>query len=312
MIKVVRYEDCLKSDWDSFLKRCKKKHFMFFRDYMDYHQERFHDHSLIFYNSKNNIIAILPANEKDNEIITHQGLSFGGFLVDNDLTCETMLCLFSCLKEYMKKVKFNKLTYKCIPRIYETSPSDEDLYALFINDAKLIRRDCSTAIDMENRIPFQKRRIRSIKKAIKNGVSVNEAMELADFWNVLSNVLLQRHDSCPVHSLEEIENLKRKFPSEIRCFTAEHEGDVVAGTLVYISNDVVHCQYLASNDIGKSLGALDFVLDTIIEKTFSDCRYIDFGISNEQQGRYLNKGLMSQKEGFGARTVVHDFYELVI
>lgn len=41
-------------------------------------------------------------------------------------------------------------------------------------------------------------------------------------------------------------------------------------------------------------------------------KYFDFGISNENNGRFLNRGLIAQKEGFGARTIVHDFYELSI
>ena len=42
---------------------------------------------------------------------------------------------------------------------------------------------------------------------------------------------------------------------------------------------------------------------------YADRRYFSFGISTEQAGQYLNEGLIAQKEGFGARTVVHDFYE---
>ena len=32
----------------------------------------------------------------------------------------------------------------------------------------------------------------------------------------------------------------------------------------------------------------------------------------KNEGRFLNAGLIAQKEGFGARAVVHDFYELEI
>ena len=43
-----------------------------------------------------------------------------------------------------------------------------------------------------------------------------------------------------------------------------------------------------------------------------DKTYFDFGISTEENGRVLNSGLIDQKEGFGARGVVHDHYELDI
>jgi hypothetical protein len=34
--------------------------------------------------------------------------------------------------------------------------------------------------------------------------------------------------------------------------------------------------------------------------------HFDFGTADECDGRYLNRGLIDQKEGFGARAVVHD------
>ena len=47
-----------------------------------------------------------------------------------------------------------------------------------------------------------------------------------------------------------------------------------------------------------------------VTEVYDGRRYFDFGISNEDGGRYLNRGLAAQKEGFGGRAVVHDFYEV--
>ena len=49
---------------------------------------------------------------------------------------------------------------------------------------------------------------------------------------------------------------------------------------------------------------------TLLQDTYADKPWFDFGISNEDHGRVLNEGLVMQKEGFGARSVVHDHYEL--
>ncbi|HAS6390165.1 GNAT family N-acetyltransferase [Vibrio vulnificus] len=312
MIHVVRYNEKLKCDWDEFSSKCKKSHFMFYRDYMDYHKARFIDHSLIFYNDNNSIVALLPANESNDEMHSHQGLSFGGFLINENATCEFVISLFDALKSYMGIHGFKKILYKCIPRIYEKIPSEEELYALFINNAELVRRDCSVAIDMGNKLEYQKRRSRSVKKGIKNGVSVVELNELSGYWDILSEVLLQKHDSQPVHTLEEITSLRNSFPENIRCFCAIYHGKIVAGTIVFTSGHVAHCQYLASNSEGRNIGALDLVLDHLINYSFVNMKYFDFGISNENNGRFLNRGLIAQKEGFGARTIVHDFYEISI
>jgi hypothetical protein len=115
-----------------------------------------------------------------------------------------------------------------------------------------------------------------------------------------------------VHTLAEMEQLKEKFPNEIRLFVARKEDEILAGTLIYETTQVAHAQYIASSPQGRTIGALDGLFEHLISQVFNTKRYFDFGISTEQGGRYLNEGLIFQKEGFGARTVVYDSYELKI
>ena len=74
---------------------------------------------------------------------------------------------------------------------------------------------------------------------------------------------------------------------------------------------VVHTQYLASSAEGKRDGALDLLLHNLITVVYADRSYFDFGVSTENGGGYLNEGLIFQKEGFGARSVVYDTYEML-
>ena len=62
-------------------------------------------------------------------------------------------------------------------------------------------------------------------------------------------------------------------------------------------------------DEGLYLRANDFIYDFLINNYYKDKKYFDFGISTEKNGLYLNEGLIDFKERFGARAVVHDFYE---
>ncbi len=41
-------------------------------------------------------------------------------------------------------------------------------------------------------------------------------------------------------------------------------------------------------------------------------RYFDFGISTGQEGKYLNEGLIAQKEGFGGRVVVQQTWGMAL
>mgnify|MGYP003749892439 CR=1 FL=1 len=131
-----------------------------------------------------------------------------------------------------------------------------------------------------------------------------------EYWEILSDNLYEKYKAKPVHSLEEIIKLHTLFPDNIVLFVAMYKGKVVAGVVMYVNEIIAHCQYIASNEIGKEIGALDLLFDYLINYYSIQKKYFDFGISNEQDGRYLNKGLIEYKEGFGARAVCHDFYEI--
>ena len=73
---------------------------------------------------------------------------------------------------------------------------------------------------------------------------------------------------------------------------------------------MAHVQYIGSSEEGRGAGALDLIFDELLTVHCTGRRSFDFGISNEEGGRKLNRGLIDQKEGFGARTVAHDHYTL--
>jgi len=305
------YQDNLKSVWDEFISRAKNSHFIFYRDYLEYHKDRYKDFSLMIYDENHNLVSVFPANIKDDVLYSHQGLTFGGFLIDDRMRTETMLEIFETLKSYLLKIELKKVVYKCIPYIYHIKPAEEDRYALFRNSAQLIRRDVTSTINL-SQIRYSKGRKWSINKAKKENVEASETDDYKTFWDLLTTVLLDNHGVNPVHSLAEMKKLAASFPEHIRLFRAYKGQDTLAGALIYENQNIVHTQYLANSAVGREIGALDFLLDYLIKTVFKDKQYFDFGISNEDSGKYLNTGLISQKEGFGASAVAHDFYELVL
>ena len=311
-MRVSRYTKEFKDLWNGFVRNSKNGHFFFQREYMEYHSDRFEDFSLLIFDDSERLITILPANLKENILYSHQGLTFGGFLLDDKMKTETMLEIFELMKYFLKEQNIEKIVYKCIPYIYHIKPSEEDKYALFRNDAKLVRRDVSTTIDLNSKIKYQEQRARAVKKAIKNDLIFEESKDFKSYWKILEETLNAQHNAKPVHSVEEIERLATLFPDNIKLFVAIRDNKMLGGTLVFENKTIVHTQYLANSFEGRNIGALDFVIDKLINEVYSNKRYFDFGISNEDAGRYINTGLIAQKEGFGARAVVHDFYELEI
>ncbi|MFT0695708.1 GNAT family N-acetyltransferase [Acinetobacter bereziniae] len=309
-MKILKYDLDCKKEWDLFVDSSKNTHFFFKRDYMEYHCNRFVDFSLLIYDDKNKLIALFPANKQDNVLYSHQGLTFGGFIVDDKMTTETMLNIFEELHKFLSKFHFDKIIYKCIPYIYHTKPAEEDRYALFRNEAKLIRRDISSVINLTTQIRYSKGRKWTINKAKKENMDIIETKEYEVFWNLLTGVLESQHQSKPVHSIDEIKLLAEKFPLNIKLFLILRANEVLAGAIIYENTETVHTQYLANSTLGREIGALDLLLDYLIKEKYNNKKYFDFGISNENQGKILNQGLIAQKEGFGARAMAHDFYEI--
>lgn len=311
-MKVLKYDNKFESNWDNFVRDSKNGHFFFFRKYMEYHSDRFTDFSLLVFDDNDKLISILPANIKDNTVYSHQGLTFSGFIVNDKMKTEIMFNVFTVAIEYLKENGVKKFVYKCIPYIYHLKPSEEDRYALFRYNSKLIRRDITSTIDLSTQVRYSKGRKWTINKAKKEDLEIFESTDYSIFWELLINVLESNHETKPVHSLDEIVYLSESFQKNIKLYMIKKGDHILSGAVIFENTNIAHTQYLANSDLGREIGALDFLLDYLIKEKYSKKKYFDFGISNEDEGRVLNSGLISQKEGFGARAVSHDFYELEI
>lgn len=307
-IEIIRYCEDEKNKWNEFLKNSKINLFQFDRNFMEYHADRFRDHSSIIYvNGK--LSALFAASEHDKSIVSHGGLTFGGLVCDVKMKGSMLLQVMQKLKSYYAQKGYSDITYKSVPYIFSTMPNEEHLYALTMSGFKLVRRDLSSAIKLSNIPKYNKGRKWIINKAKKSEVVVRESEDFDTFHNILT-AALEKHGTKPVHTVEELKLLKSKFPEGIKLFVSCLEDEVISGALLFDYGSVVHTQYLATSDIGKEFGGLDLLLDSLTKETFSEREYLSFGISTEDQGRSLNEGLLAQKEGFGGRGIVHDFYKV--
>jgi hypothetical protein len=310
MVTCFRYEKDKIKIWDDFILTSKTPLFFFQRDFMEYHQDRFVDYSLMFY-LENTLVAVLPASKHVDVLISHGGLTYGGLILSNRTRTETILNIIQELISFSKSQEFSKIIYKKIPYIFYQQPSDEDIYALFnYSGVTLYKKELSSAIRLDSRPGLSKGRKWLIARAKKNNLWVSVSKNWIGFYELLSNVL-DKHDTKPVHTANELEYLSGKFPQNIELKVIIQEANIIAATVLFKFKNVVHTQYIAVSDTGKELGALDLLLETAIQEAQNNgFEYFSFGISTENNGKYLNKGLISQKESFGARGVVLDCYEL--
>lgn len=310
MIDIIRYTADKADEWNQFVAGSKNGTFLFDRGYMDYHADRFADHSLMVYH-KNQLLALLPANRRDDVLYAHQGLTYGGLVMNNHCTTALVRDVLGLLNAYLREQGVSRVVYKPVPWIYAVLPSEEDLYALCnVCHARLVSRDVASVLMLDRRLPYSTLRRRCVKKAAKSQIVVRETDEWGTFWALLEQRLMQRHGARPVHALSEIQLLHSRFPAAIRLFAAYHEGRMVGGTVLYVSRHTVKTQYIAAADEGFAVGALDGLFDQLITQFVKEgFTFFDFGTSNMPGSDDLHDSLIFQKEGFGARAVCYDTYE---
>ncbi len=309
MFEILNYDARHAAAWDDFVGASRNGTFLLRRGFMDYHADRFCDHSLLFFKD-GRLRAVLPANVVADTLYSHQGLTYGGLIADAALRTAETINLFKTLNDRLREEGIRRVVYKPIPWIYAPQPCEEDLYALTTEcKARLVAREISSAVCLDGMPAFSELRRRGARKAQKSGVTVVESEDLAAFWRILTETLESRHDTAPVHTLEEMALLRSRFPENIRLFAALHEGRMVGGTVIFADETAVHAQYIAASPEGRQLGALDLIFTRLITNTFAAHRYFDFGKSTECAGAFLNEGLIAQKEGFGARGICYDTYE---
>lgn len=309
MFEVRRYTSCHADEWNRFVAQSKNGTFLFDRRFMDYHADRFDDCSLMIYR-RGALYAMLPANIKDGVLTSHGGLTYGGLIMSDKCSAKGVQDAFIAINDFLRSISVQKVVYKAVPWIYHQQPAEEDLFALTsICQARLIIRDISSAIIGERQMPFTESRLSGLRKARRRGLTVKESTDFDQFWQILNDNLTGKYGVRPVHSAAELELLHGRFPDQIKLYMAFDGEQPLGGTVLFLTSQVLHTQYISATPDGKACGAIDLLFDHLIHAVYADYRYIDFGKSTSSDSADLNEQLIFQKEGFGARAVCYDTYE---
>ncbi len=296
--------------WNDFISHANNATFLFHRNFMEYHSDRFTDFSLMIFD-EDKLISVIPMNRVENAVFSHQGLTYGGFVFDAKIKLGEVLDVTKAVLEFLNENGVSTFQLKLIPSIYNRYFAEEIEYALFLGNAKLIRRDCLSVIDLRKPFAITRTRKESIRRGEKNGLVIKEELEFDLFWNeILIPNLDRKHSSKPVHTASEIKLLQQKFPNNIRHFNVYHQDKIVAGTTIFITDTVAHPQYISGNPQKNELGSLDYLYHHLITEVFTDKDFFDIGPSHEENGKKINEGLLFWKESFGAKTTVQDHYEV--
>lgn len=310
MIDVRPYDPSQQAQWDDFVRTSKNGTFLFLRGYMDYHADRFPDHSLMFFDDEA-LIGLLPATVSPTDshmLTTHAGLTYGGLVMSERSTTAQVCHIFEAMMTYLRAQGFRQLLYKAVPHIYHRLPAEEDLYALHqVCHAQLVGRNVSATLDLQHRLPIRERRVRYIKAAKRRGMQIIPSTDFSAYWPILNGTLGRKYDAQAVHTLAEIELLHSRFPQNIHLLLSQLDGVTLSGAVLFVTDTCVHAQYLCSSPEGDAVHSNELMVDYIFQQ-YADLPYFDFGTSADEGPLGINPTLLATKESYGCRAIMYDTY----
>ena len=155
--------------WNGFIDKAKNATFLFHRHFMDYHNDRFEDFSLMVFDNEK-LAAILPANKVGDIIFSHQGLTYGGLVLPEKAKLGDVIEMMKSVLQFLNENKIKTLQVKVIPSIYNSFFSDEIEHIIFLLKAKIIRKDVLSVIDLTTPFFITKTRNESINRGKKNNL----------------------------------------------------------------------------------------------------------------------------------------------
>lgn len=297
-----RYRPDMKGQWNDFIGMAKNGNFLFFRDYMDYHSDRFVDHSLMFYLNRE-LIGCLPATRMGRTLHSHRGLTYGGLVMHPDIRLQAVLAITKRLATHLRDSGLDGLVYSPMPHIYHRLPAEEDLEALAKLGVQIVDSKAISVLRVgDHRDLFSNNRLRDVARFRKLGLTVVRSNDFAAFMTLCALHLSQRFSAKPIHTVAEIQALANRFPNNIQLYAVHNHSQMIAGVILYRNALCARMQYLAHDDRGREACAITAILAHIIDDALPPNTWLELGHSVGSAGEF-NEGVFAYKESLGARAI---------
>jgi len=305
-MQIIEYCEKYFDIWDEFIKNSKNGNIFHTRKFLSYHKDRFIDKSILIY-KKNRLLGVFPAAKFKDKIISHRGSTYGGLIVRKDNKLNDTLNIWQEIKNYYKKsIEYRKNEY-----IFDIYPSEEVEFAAKKIGFREIYEELSTCIDLDF-IKLSERRKRAYKKCKDLKIKFDD-MDYKSYYEILETNLI-KHNSTPTHLLEEMQLLKTLLPKNYFLVTIYLDNIMIAGIWLVLANSkTAHTFYIAQNYEYSNFQPLTCIVLKIIEfLQKNNFKYLNFGISTENQGKFINSGLFEFKESFGGFGVSRKYLRLEV
>lgn len=314
-------------DWDNFvLGPSVNGNFLQSRRFLSYHPEgRFEDCSLMYFDKKNNLRAVVPAAVRHDGskkvFVSHPGSTYGGIVLDaKSCTAKKLQCVIDEVDDWCVSQGFSSIDLHVQPDfMWKMEASSLMEYMLGLNGYSE-RIELTTYIDFsaykESILSnFAQGKRTNVNNGKKKGLvcrALNGDREIVRFYELLC-ANLAKHDAKPVHSISELKSLySRTLAGSTEMLGVfSQEGEMLAAGWIFLfeNQGVAHTQYLCADEAYNTLSPMTFLYYSAIEYAKSHgFRYLSWGISTEEHGSVLNWGLTESKEHFGSLHGCHRSY----
>jgi RimJ/RimL family protein N-acetyltransferase len=328
MFTVIPFENKYEQEWDRFIADdAINGTFLQSRNFLNYHpKDRFIDSSCLVF-KENKLVAVIPGcviNEDGKKVFSsHSGSTFGGPVIHKKYyNAFNLIEIMKTLENYLSAHGFQKSAFKITSDLFCKEKSDLLQYVLTYCGYNSYF-ELSTYIDFENygqeiQTNFSHGQKENLKYALKKEMyfkRLESDKDVDDFYIILAKNLL-KFDAKPVHTIEELIDFKNNRLKDIVDFFGIFYGDkIIAGTMLFKINQIVHTQYLAADAEYSELRPMTYLYYNLINWVKNNgYNKLSWGISTERQGIILNESLLAFKESFGSKyalnRVFHKMFQI--
>ena len=322
MISIKKYNHKMKHLWDAFIDESSNGTLFQKQSFLAYHIDRkFINHSLLFYKN-NRLVAVLSAAllvKQDKKIYySHPGSSFGGFVMNKNISFKIISEIIASLEEYLLKLNINSIVLILSPEKYWVNGDESLRYLLRWNNYRTAENYISHYINFNSLTPvsrlINKRKKRYINKLTKeNKITIKKSNDFNPFYKLLINSK-ETLRAAPTHSLKELEKLKEIFPHQIVLLSSIYNKKVIGGTLLFcIHSNVCLVFYNVVDKKFKKIQLASLQLyNTMLFAQKNNYQILDFGVSHKPESQLPLSpkfSLINFKEQFGARGCLRTVYK---
>lgn len=293
------------------------------RQFLNYHPEgRFVDRSFMLHKG-GVIVAYFPGAEIDGEFVSHPGSTFGGPVIAK--TCYNA----SQLKEILTQAdqylatNFKAARLKATPTLFaEESPDLLDYMLEHLGYSRYTelssKNKLQNGMDVVAQCNRNQRRLwkdfNKFVETVPEGTvqyrDMTSEEDIATFYKFLV-ISKEKHHTKPIHTLDDLMDLKQRLPENIRFKGLFCNGRYVCGMLQFVfpKTKVIHDQNISpdeSFDLFHHTTPMNIM--ALQEAAQLGYHHFSWGISTEDRGNFLNEDLFHYKESFGAEGVVNASY----